>query len=521
MPPQPAHRPAPGRGPRHAATPGRTPSDTHIGGLPPRALSEALTGGTGGSPHVIAPDRAPSEALTRGTGGFPHVSVLEGETALGRHRRPESLADSTVLRPSTTERIAGGRRASLDLTPRARSARPSSAGIPAQRSRGKHAKAADPLAITVRPLPAVRDAAGALRDWARSDGGKPPVTGAHRAPGTLPIESWLLIGRHRQQALLAALVAVGLMLVVLPMQRGGESTVNPINAADQAVVTVTTPAKKPPAKQEEAAPAAPVKQREPEASKPPAVADPPAGQSPAPAPPASAAPSTPAILVPAGTGPGKSLRTTGTSTVALTFDDGPDPVQTPRILELLDEHRVKATFCLVGDQVRRHPDIVRRIAAAGHILCNHTWDHSLTIGKDDPEKIREDLTRTNEAIRAAVPNADIPFFRAPGGNFTDRLVETAYADGMTSLYWEVDPRDWHHPEDEDANAHVEKVVKGVQHEVRPGSIVLSHDFNQPGTITAYERLLPWLKQRFTLGLPSEPAPPTAAVPPASAPAGAS
>src|SRR4051812_41353166 len=88
--------------------------------------------------------------------------------------------------------------------------------------RGKHAAAADP-AITVRPLPAVRDAvvdglpaawraAGAVREWALATGDKPPVMGAHRAPGTLPIESWLLVGRARQQMLLATLVAAGLAL---------------------------------------------------------------------------------------------------------------------------------------------------------------------------------------------------------------------------------------------------------------------------------------------------------------------
>ncbi|WP_267910003.1 polysaccharide deacetylase family protein [Nucisporomicrobium flavum] len=513
MPPQSPDRPAPRPGPRHSAT----------------------------------TERARFDALTGGTGGFPHVTVLEGETALGRHRRPESLADSTTLRPPATPRIAGGRRATLDLSPRSRSGSEgrsasrnrsasgstaahgrSASGSTAARgrstagssasgraARGRHA-AADPLAITVRPLPAVRDAAGALRDWARADNGKPPVTGAHRAPGTLPIESWLLIGRHRQQALLATLVAVGLMLIVIPMQRGGGTDVNPINAADHAIVTTTAPAAKPPAKKPGDTPAAPAKQRDPAASEPATAPKPPAGKNTPSTAPSAAAPSAPAVLVPEGTGPARSLRTTGTETVALTFDDGPDPVQTPKILELLDQYGVKATFCLVGDQVRRHPDIVRKIAAAGHTLCNHTWNHSLTIGKDKPETIRKDLARTNAAIRAAVPGAEIPFFRAPGGNFTDRLVETAYTDGMTSLYWEVDPRDWDHPELEDEKTHVEKVVKGVQDHVRPGSIVLSHDFNQPDTISAYGKLLPWLTEHFTLGLPSQPAPPAA--PAESAPA---
>jgi peptidoglycan/xylan/chitin deacetylase (PgdA/CDA1 family) len=170
---------------------------------------------------------------------------------------------------------------------------------------------------------------------------------------------------------------------------------------------------------------------------------------------------------------------TGSNTVALTFDDGPDPVQTPKILALLAEHRVTATFCLVGRNVQK------------------------------------DLERTNEAIRAAAPGADIPFFRAPGGLFTDRLVQVAHTDGMASLYWQVDPQDWDHHADSDDDAHTDRVIANVQRSTRPGSIILSHDFNQPDTIAAYERLLPWLTERFTLGVPVPPAPPAESEPPTS------
>src|SRR5262249_41196486 len=108
-------------------------------------------------------------------------------------------------------------------------------------------------------------------------------------------------------------------------------------------------------------------------------------------------------------GPGHSERTTGSAAVALTFDDGPDPVQTPRILALLAKYHGKATFCLVGQQVQKHPEIVRQIVDGGHTLCDHTWSHSLTIGKQKPEQIRADLAKTNAAIQAAVPGASIPF----------------------------------------------------------------------------------------------------------------
>jgi len=491
MPSLPFPRTAPDNGPRHAARP---------------ATRASISG-----------------ALTATTGGFPHVQVLEGETTNGRHRRPESLADATVLRPPTVTRVAGGRRSSLDLAPRrSRLEGKRRTGSTARRSatagaapRGRHAKSTDPLAITVRPLPVVRDAAEMVRGWALAGSARPPVTGSHRAPGTLPIESWLLIGRRRQQALLAALVAVGLLLIIPPMRPGGGTDVNPVNAAGNALATATAAPAKKPGKGPQQVAGEPAVAPKPTSTGPAKPVAKPSG----PAQPSASAPrEADAIRVPEGTGPAHSLRTTGSAAVALTFDDGPDPVQTPKILELLAANQVKATFCLVGDQVRRHPEIVRQIVEAGHTLCNHTWDHSLTIGKTKPAKIQADLRRTNDAIRAAVPGAQIPFFRAPGGNFTDALVQTAYADGMTSLYWEVDPRDWEYADGEDDASHVEKIVKSVRKDVRPGSIVLSHDFNQPDTILAYEQLLPWLKERFELGVPEQPLPP--ATSPAGAPAAA-
>src|SRR5690349_16508264 len=208
MPSLPFPRSAPDNGPRHAARPANRAGN--------------------------------SDALTTTTGGFPHVQVLEGETTNGRHRRPESLADVTVLRPPTVTRVAG-RRTSLDLTPRRsrlegkrRSGGTGRRSAAAKAAHGRRAKLADQLAITVRPLPAVRDAAEAVRGWALADSGRRPVTGSHRAPGTLPIESWLLIGRHRQQALLAA-----------PLRQDG-TAVNPVNAAGNAVVTAPkAPAKQP------------------------------------------------------------------------------------------------------------------------------------------------------------------------------------------------------------------------------------------------------------------------------------
>ncbi|MEV6298391.1 polysaccharide deacetylase family protein [Actinoplanes sp. NPDC051861] len=330
------------------------------------------------------------------------------------------------------------------------------------------------------------------------------LTGAHRAPGTLPVEAWLDAAKSRPQILLGTLVAAGLLLTAVPIPQAGGDNISVMNAAAEAVASrISSTSERSKDKKDK-----PAEEQAPVAARPAtqtSSAPAPAPTEAAPAPEADAAENAARVTVPKGDGPFNSWRTTGSAVVSLTFDDGPDPEQTPRILALLEQYQVKAVFCLVGTQAKAHPELVRQIADAGHVFCNHTWNHDLQIGKKKADRIQADLDRTNAAIRAAVPDAEIPYFRAPGGNFTDRLVKTAYAGDMTSLYWEVDPRDWEHPEGETADEHIKRIIADVKKQTRPGAIVLSHDFNQPTTIAAYEKLLPWLTENFQVGLPGDPA----------------
>lgn len=174
-------------------------------------------------------------------------------------------------------------------------------------------------------------------------------------------------------------------------------------------------------------------------------------------------------------------------TVALTFDDGPSTTYTPQVLDVLAEHQVRATFCLVGSQARRFPALVRRIVAEGHALCNHSMNHdNLSTWTD--ERIRADLAGTTQMIQAAAPDAPVPYFRAPYGSW-GRSATVAAQLGMARLGWTVDPRDWSRPG-------VDAIVQAVRTQLRPGGIVLMHDAggDRSQTVQALDRLLPQLRE---------------------------
>jgi peptidoglycan/xylan/chitin deacetylase (PgdA/CDA1 family) len=176
----------------------------------------------------------------------------------------------------------------------------------------------------------------------------------------------------------------------------------------------------------------------------------------------------------------------GGRTVAFTFDDGPNPVDTPRLLRVLRKHHVKATFCLWGDYVEQHPDIVRAIALNGHQLCNHSMNHD-DLSTWTPEQIEADLRRTSAAIRRAVPWAQIRYFRAPYGAWGQSPAVAAKL-GMKSLGWKLAIADWEPPG-------TDELVKRLREGITEGAVVLMHDGpNDRGqTVDAVDRIIPELR----------------------------
>jgi Predicted xylanase/chitin deacetylase len=191
-------------------------------------------------------------------------------------------------------------------------------------------------------------------------------------------------------------------------------------------------------------------------------------------------------------GPAGSLISTGTSAVALTFDDGPGGYSIA-VLDLLAKYHIKATFCVIGRWVAGNPEVIKRIVADGHTLCNHTWSHDLLLHTRTADQITAELQKTNDAIHAIVPDAPVKYFRNPGGNFSPRTISIAASLGMKSIYWRVDPQDWRKP---GAGA----IINNVIGHTGPGAIVLMHDGggDRSATITALRTILPNFAARFTL-----------------------
>lgn len=176
----------------------------------------------------------------------------------------------------------------------------------------------------------------------------------------------------------------------------------------------------------------------------------------------------------------------GGRTVALTFDDGPDPQNTPKLLAVLRRNHVRAVFCLWGEHVRQHPALVRRIVAEGHLLCNHSMNHD-DLSTWTPEAIRADLLATNAAIRDAVPWAHIPYFRAPYGAWGDSPTVAAGL-GMQPLGWRLAIGDWEPP---GTDVLVDRLLTGIT----PGAVVLLHDGggDRGQTVAAVAEVIPTLR----------------------------
>lgn len=174
--------------------------------------------------------------------------------------------------------------------------------------------------------------------------------------------------------------------------------------------------------------------------------------------------------------------------IALTIDDGPHPVWTPKILRLLDRHHVPAMFCMIGNQVLGHEDVATMVTAAGHQLANHTWSHPTSLEKKTGDAVHREILRAQKKIQKTTGKTP-RFFRSPGGAWSPTVLQQTAAAGLLPLDWTNDPKDWARP----GVAKIEHTMLAA----RPGQILLCHDGggDRSQTYFALKAVLPQLKAR--------------------------
>jgi peptidoglycan/xylan/chitin deacetylase (PgdA/CDA1 family) len=175
--------------------------------------------------------------------------------------------------------------------------------------------------------------------------------------------------------------------------------------------------------------------------------------------------------------------------VALTFDDGPSPDTTPRILDILAQCQMPATFFVLGEQARRHPELLRRIVAEGHGLGIHGDTHTPFVLLPW-RRVGEEIERTRAAVQQAIPDAEpLCWLRPPYGFKTLALPRLARRQGCRLAAWNLDTRDYRCPDPA-------KITQQALSCLRPGAILLLHDrANNKATADALPAILAGLAQQ--------------------------
>lgn len=157
--------------------------------------------------------------------------------------------------------------------------------------------------------------------------------------------------------------------------------------------------------------------------------------------------------------------------VAMTFDDGPHPANTPRLLDMLRDRNIKATFYVIGRNVEMYPEITRRIVAEGHEIGNHTYTHR-NMTKLGDEAVRTELVKTRDAIARAA-GVQPRTMRPPYGALLQSQRSWIHSEfNYPTIMWSVDPRDWQRP---GPSVVASRIVSGTT----PGAIILAHDLHAP------------------------------------------
>ena len=183
--------------------------------------------------------------------------------------------------------------------------------------------------------------------------------------------------------------------------------------------------------------------------------------------------------------------------IAITFDDGPHPRNTPEILKILDKYGVKATFFIIGINAKNYPEALSMVIDAGHEIGNHTYSHQVLKNKTK-EAISQELLETEKEISKR-NEFSTTLIRPPCGFYDENLLDLANENGYKVVLWSIDTHDW-------AHASVESIVSSVTKNIKGGDIILFHDYisGENNTPAALQIIIPrLLKQGYEFVTVSE------------------
>lgn len=178
--------------------------------------------------------------------------------------------------------------------------------------------------------------------------------------------------------------------------------------------------------------------------------------------------------------------------VMLTFDDGPDPELTPRVLDLLDEHDAHGTFFIIGERAEQAPELVGEIHRRGHLLANHSWTHlnEFRGGGYSFGQYLEEIQRCQALVKSLTGGFETYLFRPPRGELNHTTIAATLWSGHDIVHWSLEGGEWADREAASASEIADFLVSTLQ----PRDIVLLHDDNEK-TLGALESMLPIARER--------------------------
>lgn len=170
--------------------------------------------------------------------------------------------------------------------------------------------------------------------------------------------------------------------------------------------------------------------------------------------------------------------------LALTFDDGPDPIDTPEILDILKAKNVRATFFVLGQAAQENPDLLKRLIKEGHEIGNHSFKHDY-----QQRRLVEEIKKTDQEVFVST-GVHTYFYRPPGGFLSKSQLESVTKNGHIVALWSVDSKDWRNPG-------IKQIIENVTKNAFPGGIILLHDggYQRTQTVKALGPMIDALKER--------------------------